>query len=120
MKILEANIIDWINIESRRSLKQGQRFNFHFDPRVSPEQMISKIIDIHNNGNRSFLPFIRRQDRQRKFRYHSKEGIAALDSEMPPKPIISHKIRPIMYASNTDALIYSFYSTLIGSKYEDF
>jgi hypothetical protein len=68
-------------------------------------QKITRIIE--NIKAHQFLPFIKRNDVKIRFRKSGNEEAKR-----------SVKIRPIMYASHTDAHIYSYFNFVILDKYE--
>lgn len=105
----------WLH-EERAELKRhsknfiGDRPYRHFDGRIVIEALesnTSAIVPLLTTpdllGRHSFLPFIRRDKKVRRF----------------TKEKISQKSRPIMYASHRDACIYAFYSYVLKERYED-
>jgi len=99
--------IDW-----RENVKPGKRVRnyIHVDEPLDldlQEDFEKTVRTIESLKDYQFLPFIRRDNREIRFR-KNKEGRA----------VRSLKIRPIMYAAHQDAHIYSFYNFLISQKYE--
>ncbi|TWI25869.1 reverse transcriptase domain-containing protein [Sphingobacterium siyangense] len=66
----------------------------------------------------SFLPFIHRTSKVRKFRkkYNNETGIV----ENEKKRVPSIKLRELYYASHLDSLIYSYHTKELSDKYETF
>lgn len=70
------------------------------------EKVVQVIKDIKNH---QFLPFIKREEVEIRFR-KNEQGVVCR------KP----KSRPIMYASHLDSHIYSYYNFIIQTKYEKY
>lgn len=88
----------------------GSRPYRHFDGKVTHDDLYSnssRLVPVLKDPNllakHSFLPFIRKDKKVRRFTRSS----------------IDQKLRPIMYASHRDACIYSFYSYLLKQAYEN-
>jgi len=104
----------------------GDRGYLHFDGRMN-----MKRVDGSNEtdpayrllksstaiAGHSFLPFLREDQRVRKYRDKSPttaEGNARQHDQQHP----TIKNRPIMYASHLDASVYSLYSSILSAHYE--
>jgi RNA-directed DNA polymerase len=103
--------LTFYDIQHRKYLKKGY---LHFDYRIwFPEfqNALKKFIFHPNNVARhAFLPFLqvivktkRIKNRQQKHTRH-----------------VEFKERPISYAAHFDALLYSFYSSMLSEKYEHY
>ena len=104
-KILQS----WKNSLKGKQKKRGyQHFDKILDLDKSRDFLIVKQV-IKNIENHQFLPFIKFQ--KKEIRYRKNEQRVAMRSQ---------KIRPIMYASHTDAFIYSYFAFLWSEKYEDY
>jgi RNA-directed DNA polymerase len=103
--------LSFYDTENRKYLKKGY---LHFDNRIwfpeFKEKFRSFIIDPNNVTSHSFFPFLKVILETKRIKYNPKIHKRQL------KP----KERPICYAAHFDALIYSFYSTYLSEKYEEF
>lgn len=127
MKDYRLNFIDWVDEQTKRSKSKNSKpfvgsRNLHFDGKVYLKENIqtgdhyivetmqdSELLAIHK-----YLPFIRKDNRERKYRNkpHAKDL-----SHNKRYPVI--KNRRLMYASHKDACIYSFFNYMVGTKYEN-
>jgi RNA-directed DNA polymerase len=70
-------------------------------------------------SSHAFLPFIRSDQRQRRFREPPHDYVfSAARGDRDQKKFPHLKSRPIMYASHRDACIFSFYSYCLETEYE--
>jgi hypothetical protein len=99
---------EWLTEEKQRLEDDKKRRYLHFDPRIYTltEQQATKILDPDYVVRNSFYPFVR--DAQVRRRHKKVNG----------KKIIEKKVRPISYAAHADALIYSFYTSILNRSYE--
>jgi len=96
----------------------GDRPYRHFDVRISLDELesnIPKVIPyLKNPANLktySFLPFLRRDKKVRRF-------TKIVDSDTGKKSVkITQKLRPIMYASHQDACVYGFYAYILKQEH---
>lgn len=128
----------WINLQKEAIAKKrkdkslhgkkfvGDRGYLHFDGRIRVGRVDGS--DLKDTAYRllmssgavakhSFLPFLREDQRLRKYRDKSHlttEGNARRHDQQHP----TIKNRPIMYASHLDATVYSLYSSILSSYYE--
>ena len=100
----------WFTEEKRKLEDSKKRRYLHFDSRIYTlaEKQTAALISPDHVIRNSFYPFIRDDKIQRRYKW--KDG----------KRIIEPKIRPISYAAHADALIYSFYTTILNRAYEAF
>ena len=80
------------------------------------------ITDPHEIAKHSFLPFIHRTSRVKKFRkeYDKKEG-KVIEKYINNKKAFrnpNEKKRELFYASHLDSLVFSYYSMKLSEKYE--
>ena len=126
-KLQQGALIKNPSDKSSRSKKfVGDRGYLHFDGRVTlkringsnetdPAYRLLTSDDII--ARRSFLPFLREDQRARKYRDKAPltlEGNKRVHSQQ----YSTIKNRPIMYASHLDACVYSLYSSILGTNYE--
>lgn len=92
--------------------KYKKKGYLHFDSRIwfpTFQPAFKKfILRPENTVLNSFLPFLKVVLTTKRIRYNAIKN----------KRSISPKERPICYAAHFDALIYSFYSTVLSEKYE--
>jgi len=99
----------WLQKENEL-IKWRPRRYLHFDvvlDKVS-RLVFDKVVNPRFVTQHSFFPFIKRFDKTRLFKK---------DPETKQK-LVKEKLRPIAYAAHFDAVIYSWYSYLIGNNYE--
>lgn len=104
----------------------GDRGYLHFDGRVGigrangsekSDPAYRLLVSSELIPNHSFLPFLREDQRVRKFR--SKPAETSEGHKRPhDKQFSTIKNRPIMYASHMDACVYSLYSNILSVHYE--
>jgi hypothetical protein len=75
-------------------------------------------------GEHSFLPFIHKKNRVRKFRkeYSDKTGellYRLVDGKKKVRQASKPKERELFYAAHLDALVYSYYAEILTEKYEN-
>ncbi|MDK2899417.1 MAG: RNA-directed polymerase [Patescibacteria group bacterium] len=104
----------------------GDRGYLHFDGRVGIKRADGSnetdpayrlLTSSDAIANRSFFPFLREDQRVRKYRDKSpitSEGNARRHDQQ----FSTIKNRPIMYASHLDASVYSLYSSILSTHYE--
>jgi RNA-directed DNA polymerase len=104
----------------------GDRGYLHFDGRIDLKRVdgtdvTTRAYNLLTSSTaiakHSFLPFLREDQRIRKYRDKSPttpEGNARRHDQQ----YTTIKNRPIMYASHLDASIYSLYSSILGQYYE--
>jgi RNA-directed DNA polymerase len=104
----------------------GDRGYLHFDGRVGVKRADGSnetdpayrlLTSSDAVANRSFLPFLREDQRVRKYRDKSPttpEGNARRHDQQ----FSTIKNRPIMYASHLDASVYSLYNSILSTHYE--
>lgn len=119
---------EWIREEGEQSKQIPRRKRFigdrsyrHFDARVSLKMLESgeaaQLIAHLKNPTRlishSFFPFLRRDKKVRRFirEVNAETGIN--------KPVAKQKLRPIMYASHKDAVVYGFYGYILKKLYDE-
>lgn len=94
-------------------LNPNDRYKW-IEPYVTSELKVAK---------HSFLPFIHKTSRVRKFRKAYNSDTGALEFELKGgKKIVrnpNEKKRELFYASHLDSLIYSYYAFILNQKYED-
>jgi RNA-directed DNA polymerase len=103
----------------------GARKYPHLDATISPydaEQigLLEHRISKQSIENWNFLPFIRRDQRNRRYR-HKKKELVALSSPIASrnqKKYTHIKSRPIMYASHQDASLLAYISFVLTPYYE--
>lgn len=125
---------DWLNAQiakanSRKRYPKafvGERPYLHFDPLlyfpragkdVSQEAKLKELLNSDEQFKQhGFLPFILNGIRTRKF---MPRPIVIEDGQERNQKSFPHiKSRPTMYASHKDSCIFSFYSHVLGQKYE--
>lgn len=103
--------LTFYDVKGRKYLKKGY---LHFDNRIwFPEykDTFKKFILKPDEVSRhSFLPFIKVVLETKRIR----------NNKIKHKRILEKKARPICYAAHFDALIYSFYSTYLTEKVEEY
>ena len=103
--------LSFYDTKNRKYLKKGY---LHFDNRIwFPEfkdNFKKYIFNADNVSSHSFFPFLKVILETKRIKYNPKIHRRQL------KP----KERPICYAAHFDALIYSYYSTYLSEKYEEF
>lgn len=110
---------EWIkDIKNRMNSPEdfiGDHRYRHFDGRISHHELdtnqacVTECLKYPDTLTKhSFLPFIRRDQKVRRYSRNLNTG----------KTDIKQKLRPIMYASHKDACIYAFYSYLLKQLYE--
>lgn len=104
--------LTFYDTKNRKYLKKGY---LHFDNRIwfpdFQEKFKKFITKPENVTSHSFFPFLKViLETKRRKGYNPRKH----------KRQIKIKERPICYAAHFDALIYSFYSTYLSEKYEDF
>lgn len=117
-------INEWKRTGSKKKFV-GERGYLHFDGKVSFRDHIDTGGHTINNilkseaaiADHKFLPFIRDDQRVRKFR-DKKEFTPLGDMRKHHQRFSSIKNRPIMYAAHRDACIYSMYGQLLDEQYE--
>lgn len=123
----------WLQHESDRQRKKtryrkkfiGSRKYPHFDSTISladAEQigiLRHKLIDKGAAESWNFYPFIKREQRNRKYR-HNGEGHSpgSAFSSRNQKKFTHIKSRPIMYASHQDACVLAYSSFLLSKLFE--
>lgn len=118
-------IKEWQRTNSKKKFV-GERGYLHFDGKVSFRDHIDAGGHTINNVLRSstavsrhkFLPFIRDDQRVRKFR-DKKEYTPLGDMRKHHQRFSTIKNRPIMYAAHRDACIYSMYGQVLHERYEN-
>lgn len=113
---MEATLLEkWIEKEKRVASLLKRKY-LHFDRFVDFEKNQKKIITQLSNSKsieeHSFYPFI--QTTVETPRYKPR-----IDENGQKKRVMESKSRPIKYASHFDALIYSWYSTILTEEYEN-
>lgn len=87
----------------------------HFDRVLKNKKQAEKLVkDRESVARHSFLPFIEKKQKNRKFKKYLKAQQSKKNQN-----ISQSKIRPIKYASHKDAQIFSYYRELISQKYEE-
>jgi RNA-directed DNA polymerase len=117
-------IREWQHSGSKKKFV-GERGYLHFDGKVSFHDNIDtgghKITDVLRStkaiAQHSFLPFIRDDQRVRKFR-DKKEKTPLGDIRKHSLRFPTIKNRPIMFAAHRDACIYSLYGDILSRLYE--
>jgi RNA-directed DNA polymerase len=96
----------------------GERHYRHFDGHAqlamveSGEDPIATALrDPASVAKHSFYPFLRDDQRRRRF-------VSRLRGDGIYGPTAEQKVRPIMYASHHDALVYSFYAYILRRAYD--
>ena len=100
---------DLINLwEEKEKISQQERKYLHFDQKtalIHAKKIVANPIEI---GRHYFYPFIKNDIETKRFKKDKKTGERKFET----------KVRPIMYASHVDSLIYSYYNILLNKKYE--
>jgi RNA-directed DNA polymerase len=106
----------WSQKEKRVSLAKKRRYP-HFDPKINFENNISRLRSYlghtSNVASHAFYPFIKSDIITPRYKKTDK-----VDGKGKSIRVIDNKTRPIAYAAHFDAYIYSWYSTLLTSRYE--
>lgn len=84
-------------------------FITYIDFDTNQSTLIPKLKEPDILARHSFYPFIRRDKKVRRFTFDKLKNTLK----------IGQKIRPIMYASHSDACIYAFYSFMLKKRYEE-
>ncbi len=106
----------WLNKEKEKiEPKKGRRAKrryLHFDNRINEirSSLLSTVFDSKKVATHSFYPFIRNVQRKKHYKKQPPGS--------PYKTRIEMKERPIDYSAHKDALILSWYSFQITTKYE--
>ncbi len=115
-----------LKLKKRASFKKkfiGSRGYPHFDTLLSIYDanhigiLQHNFTDPKNLLKWRFLPFIRNDQRNR--RYRKKPAVASPIKHRNQKLYSHIKSRPIMYASHHDACLYSFFNFIISKRYEE-
>jgi len=119
----EFIFLQWLKEERQRAGRgnkpfTGERRYRHFDGYAqlrmveSGEDIIASTLrDSDAVASYRFYPFLRSDQRRRRFVGNSVKG--------KKSQVIEQKIRPIMYASHHDSLVYSFYAFILRQAYEE-
>lgn len=103
----------WIEKESKLSLI-GKRRYFHFDRFINfpkhKNKIIAQLTDPKKIATHSFYPFIGSEIISPRFKVVKKDNGEKVKS-------LEQKIRPIAYAAHFDALVYSWYATILTDQY---
>lgn len=102
-------IEEWIKNEVLKISKKKKRHYLHFDTKIFPTKVAHDVSNPEFVKNKSFYPFIRNIVRVVRFKR---------DSSTNNRTINKNKTRDILYASHSDALIYSYYNFILGELYE--
>ncbi len=115
---------EWVQgLKEKKDIKMYKHFDVKID--LNRDEDIKKIEkSIRNLTNHQFLPFIKRVNIE--IRYRRKEcncgrlelGKNCIKSCLYREKQKSKKQRPIMYASNLDSYIYSYYNYLVYEFYD--
>jgi RNA-directed DNA polymerase len=113
---MEATLIEkWIKKEERVASLSKRKY-LHFDRFIDFEKNKLKIIKQLSNPDNikkhPFYPFISSSVETPRYKQ-------VVNEDGTKKRVIESKIRPIAYASHFDALIYSWYSTILTKQYEE-
>ena len=113
---MEATLLEkWIDKEKRVASLLKRRY-LHFDRFIDFEKNQKKIIRELSNvkliEEHSFYPFIKTTVETPRYKPRT-------DENGQKTRVLESKLRPIAYASHFDALIYSWYSTILTKAYED-
>lgn len=98
----------------------------HIDSQISindRKKIENYIFNTNNISKHSFLPFIHKTSLVKKFRKnYCRDCGKCISKSIDGKPIriADQKKRELFYASHLDSLIYSYYSSLISNKYEEY
>lgn len=103
--------LGFYDVENRKYLKKGY---LHFDNRIWFPEFKDTFKKFISNPDKvpthSFFPFLKVILETKRIKYNP----TVHKRQLKPKQ------RPICYAAHFDALIYSFYSTFLSEKYEEF
>lgn len=103
--------LKFYDTENRKYLKKGY---LHFDDRIwfpeYKETFRKFVFNPAKIAQHSFLPFLKVILETKRIK----------NNKIRRKRKLEIKQRPICYAAHFDALLYSFYSTILTEKYEDF
>lgn len=109
-------IKDWFKI------KRYPHIGFPIESRMRLQWIEKYITNPDQVAKHGFLPFIHKTNYQRKFRkkYDENTGkkIVFYEDEKLISRYKKEKKREIFYASHIDALIYSYYATILNVEYE--
>lgn len=95
--------------EDKEKVSQLERKYLHFDQKTSISNAKRFITNPTEIARHYFYPFIKNDIETKRFKKDKKTGERKFET----------KVRPIMYASHVDSLIYSFYNVQLNSKYEE-
>jgi RNA-directed DNA polymerase len=117
-------INEWRRSGSKKKFV-GERGYLHFDGKVSfrdhidtgGHKLVEKLRSTDSITSHSFLPFIRDDQRVRKYR-DKKEMTVLGDIRKHSQRFPTIKNRPIMFAAHRDACIYSLYGDILARTYE--
>lgn len=108
---------DWFKV------KRYPHIGFPVEGKMRNEWIENYITNSEKIKSHAFLPFIHLTKYQRKFRKKYDENTGKKVIEFEEDKLITRyknpKKREIFYASHIDALIYSYYSSLLNEKYEE-
>ncbi|MGV3596706.1 MAG: antiviral reverse transcriptase Drt2 [Bacteroidota bacterium] len=108
----------WEEKESKTLLSRKRRY-YHFDRRISFAKnrlaLKSYLGNSENIQNHSFYPFIHATISTPRYKKHTTKDI---DGKEKVERKFEIKSRNVAYAAHYDAYIYSWYSTVLTSKYE--
>lgn len=106
---------NWVKKEERVARARKRKYP-HFDPHISFQKQKSffkNYFSVSKNvAKHAFYPFINFVIETPRYKKTGKDSKGKAIRELQMKP------RPIAYASHFDAYIYSWFSTLLTSKYE--
>lgn len=113
---MEATLLEkWIQKEKKVASLLKRKY-LHFDRFIDFEKNEKKLISKLSQSKlikvHSFYPFIKTSVETPRYK-------PTIDEFGIKKRILESKLRPIAYASHFDALIYSWYSTILTKAYED-
>ncbi len=113
-KELKNYVFTFDKIKDKRVKKFKKKGYLHFDLRYwlpeRSDELKLFVRDAQNIVKRSFYPFIKITHRTPRYKFNKDLN----------RRVLSHKSRPICYASHFDALLYSFYSYCLTKRYEHF
>ena len=131
----DYNYQQWVNTQ-REKIREwqragnkkkfvGERGYLHFDGKVSfrdhidtgGHKLVEKLQSTELIAKHSFLPFIRDDQRVRKYR-NKKESTLSGEVRKHSQRFPTIKNRPIMFAAHRDACIYSLYGDILTRAYE--
>lgn len=79
---------------------------------------IKRIVNKEYVSQYAFYPLLHVNIKQRRFKKDPDTGIRSYTQSSDGKIVSNAKVRPIHYANHQDALIFSYYSHILQSKYE--